>query len=124
MIYLMKEKLYPTKELCIEEHEYKDENDFIWKIARVQNGFFVRYFGDKYFSDTFFCITTPKGLFKVFNTRNVFFQDASFESFYEFRNILKNGYTDDIWESIEGFLEERFTHDEGMLESEMCDGKI
>lgn len=124
MIYLLDEKLYPSKGLYIEEHEYKDENDFIWKIARVENGFFVRYFGDPFFSETFFSIEVKGKMFNVFNTKNIFFQDSSFESFYEFREILKNGYTDDIWDSVSELLQERFSHDEGMLKSEICNGKI
>jgi len=125
MIYLVDEKIYPTKEFCSEEIEYRDQNDFLWKIARVENGFFIRYFGDKYFSDQIFCVQ-PKGknLFMIFNTCTIFYQDADFEAFCSFRDILKEGYTDDIWEAVKFLLEERFLHDEGMLESEKCEGKI
>ena len=37
----------------------------------------------------------------------------------EVRNIIKIGYTDDIWETFEELFTERFEHDRGMLESEM-----
>ena len=44
MIYCLKPEMYPTPEKTIEEIIYRDENDFEWKIARVENGFFVKYF--------------------------------------------------------------------------------
>lgn len=120
MIYLTSPDIYPTPELFLEEHEYLDENQFPWKIARVENGFFVRYFGDPYFSPSLFCITPPnKSMVRINNTKCIFFQDASFETFYDLREILTKGFTDDIWDCIKEFLEERFTHDEGMIESEI-----
>lgn len=120
MIYLLPEKDYPNPSQYLEEFEYKDENDFTWKVARVSNGFFVRYFGDPYFKYSIFTVQ-PKGkkIFKIKNTNCIFFNDPEFDSFYNVRNILKNGYTDDIWDCIEEFLEERFTHDEGILKSEI-----
>lgn len=120
MLYCVEPNIYPKHNQAIEEISYKDENDFEWKIARVQNGFFVRYFGDKYFSDNIFCITTKLGeLIKVQNTNCIFFQNADFDTFCEMRNIIKTGWTDDIWEAISDLLTERFNHDLGMIESEI-----
>ena len=51
MIYCLDPKMYPAPDQLIEEISYRDENDFEWKIARVQNGFFVKYLGDEYFKD-------------------------------------------------------------------------
>lgn len=124
MIYLVNSELYPKEGMFIEEHFYTDENGFEWKIARVENGFFAQYLGVSYFYDRFFNIEVGNKIFKVFNTNNIFFQDASFETFYYFRDILKNGFTDEIWECIHELLEARFMCDSSMLSSEICDGKI
>lgn len=56
MIYSMPIEKFPNTEQYQECHTYQDENDFDWKIARVQNGFFVAYFGDPYlFQSLLFC---------------------------------------------------------------------
>lgn len=120
MIYALWPDAYPKDNQFIEEHSYRDENDFEWRICRVNNGFFVKYFGDSYFKEKFFCCTTSKDkLHKVNNTNCIFFQDASFDTFCDMRNILMNGFTDDIWDSIIEFFTERFEHDPGIVESEI-----
>ncbi len=120
MIYCVNESQYPTKERYIEELKYKDENDFEWRIARIENGFMVRYFGDKYFKEnTFECDLSNGEHIRVNNTNCIFFQDSDFETFCDIRYILSNGYTDDIWETFEELFTERFEHDKDMLESEM-----
>ena len=120
MLYCVEPSIYPKQNQFIEEITYNDENDLEWKIARVENGFFVRYFGDKYFSYNIFCVTTKLGeLIKIQNTNCIFFQNADFDTFCEMRNIIKIGWTDDIWEAISYLLTERFNHDLGMIESEI-----
>ena len=132
------------KGMCIEELSYKDENNFEWKIARIKNGFMVRYFGEEYFKQkTFECELSNGEWVRVKNTNCIFFQNVDFETFCEVRDIIKIGYTDDffqnvdfetfcdvrdiikigytddIWETFEQLFTERFEHDKGMLESEM-----
>ena len=120
MIYCVPIEQYPKEGMFIEELSYKDENDFEWKIARIENGFMVRYFGDEYFKEnTFECELSNGEWVRVKNTNCIFFQDVDFETFCEVRNIIKIGYTDDIWETFEELFTERFEHDRGMLESEM-----
>lgn len=124
MIYCVEPKIYPSGQQSKEEIKYSDENDFEWRISRVENGFFVRYYGDAYFADKIFCIYTKSDkLIKVKNTKCFFFQDADFDTFCEMREIIKTGWTDDIWESIESLLTARFDCDLGMIESEICNSK-
>ena len=119
MLYLVIPSLYPSKDKIIEETLY-DENDLEWRIARVVNGFFVKYFDDKHFIPNILCITTKIGeLIKIQNTGCIFFQSTDFELFCEMRNIIKSGWTDDIWEAINEFLTERFDHDLGVVKSEI-----
>jgi hypothetical protein len=119
MIYAIKPEHYPEPEQRLEELTYKDENDFEWRISRINNGFIVKYFGDSYFKEKFFCCQLKSDqIVRVNNTNCIFFQDASFETFCIVRDILKNGFTDDIWECFEEFFTERFEHDKGMIESE------
>jgi hypothetical protein len=119
MVYCMPIETYPTEGLFIEENLYFDENNFEWRIARVNNGFFVKYFGDGYFKDEMFCCELKDGkTYFIKNTNCIFFQDPDFETFVEMRDILKNGFTDDIWESIEMFLTERLNICTDILECE------
>ena len=119
MIYAIPSDNYPKEGQFIEEHSYKDENDFEWRIARINNGFMIRYFGDPYFSEKYFSIDANGKHYLVNNTNCIFFRDSSFETFCDLRDILKEGYTDEIWESFAEFFEERFIHNEGFLESEI-----
>lgn len=124
MIYCVPPEIYPTSNQSIEEVIYRDENDFEWKISRVQNGFFIRYFGDPHFQDDYFSCDLDSGEHILINNTNcIFIQDSSFETFEEVRNIIKIGYTDDIWEAFEEMFEERFEHDKGILESEIVRNK-
>ena len=120
MIYCVPIENYPKNGQFIEEHTYKDENDFEWRVARIKNGFMVRYFGTPYFQDNRFDCDLPNGQnIQIKNTNCIFFQDTGFETFYHVRQILQNGYTDDIWETFTELFTERFEHDLGLLESEM-----
>ncbi len=123
MIYCIPEKDYPTKEdWRSEELTYKDENDFEWRIARVENGFMIKYFGDEYFKEKTFECDLPNGKHvKINNTNCIFIQSTDFEIFYIIREIIKLGYTDDIWETLEEMFTERLSNDEGVLESEIIE---
>jgi hypothetical protein len=119
MIYAVSPEIYPKEGQFIEELKYKDENDFEWRIARIENGFMVRYFGDPYFKDsTFECELKNGEWVRVKNTGCIFFQNSDFDTFCEVRNILKLGYTDDIWETFNDLFTERLEHDRGLLASE------
>lgn len=115
MIYIAPKKSFPKPNQHIECHSYKDENGFEWKMARVLNGFFVAYFGDAYFMPNKFSIKLGKQMNAPYttaiNTGCIFIKDTSFDTYCHLRNILRNGYTDDIWESIEELLQERFIHE-------------
>lgn len=119
MIYSMPIEKFPNTEQYQECHTYQDENDFDWKIARVQNGFFVAYFGDPYFKDKYFDLEVNGKSKLLLNSGCFFIQDTDFDTFYEFRTILKEGWTDDIWESIGEFLSERLENDDGLMECEV-----
>jgi len=120
MIYCVPIENYPTEKMFVEELYYKDENGFEWRIARIQNGFMVRYFGDDYFKEnTFECELKSGETVRVNNTNCIFVEDVDFDTFCEVRDIIKEGYTDEIWETFEEMFTERFECDRGMLESEM-----
>ena len=120
MIWCIPESDYPTREdWRSEELKYQDDNSFEWRIARIDNGIMVRYFGDPYFKEKMFCCETDSGkTIKVNNTNCIYVQDTSFETFYLIRDIIQSGCTDDIWEAFEEMFTERFNQDEGMLECE------
>lgn len=120
MIYCFKPELYPTLKQTIEQVIYLDENGQVWKIARVKNGFFVRYFGDSYFKETYFSIDIKTGEhILIKNTNCVFIESPDFETFELVRNVIKNGYTDEIWDTFEEMLQERLERDKRLLESEI-----
>ena len=120
MIYCIPQENYPQKGFFIEELSYNDENNFEWRIARVENGFMVRYFGHEYFKEnTFICDISENEMIRIKNTNCIFFQDSSFDTFCQVRDIIKNGCTDDIWNCFESFFTERLRYDKGLLESEI-----
>ena len=121
MIYCIPSENYPKPGQFIEEIIYPDENGLEWRIARTVNGFVVKYFGDDYFKDSYFSCETDKGEhFLIKNTGCIFFQDTDFETFCAMRDILKNEYTDDIWDAIREFFEERLNNCPDVLESELA----
>ena len=120
-MYFVEPEIYPKEGNYVEEISYRDENDFEWKIARVQNGFFLRFFGPRYFSDEYFSL--DNGI-KINNTRCVFFQTEGmddFAIFMDIRNEVKTNFTDTIWSRLESLLEPRFElmPHIGLLESEV-----
>ncbi len=119
MIYSTEIEKFPNEGQYLEIHSYQDENDFEWKIARVENGFFVAYFGDAYFKDSSFWLEVNDKNLTLKNTGCFFIQNTSFDAFYDFRTILKEGWTDDIWESIGELLTERLVNDAGLMECEI-----
>ena len=120
MIYCTPPESYPKPEQLIEEIEYNDENGYQWNIARINNGFFIKYFGEDYFKEKYFSCDLSTGEHILINNTNcIFIEDTDFETFAEMRNIIKIGYTDDIWETLEEMFEERFEHDKGLLECEI-----
>lgn len=120
MIYCLKPETYPNPEQTIEEIIYQDENYFEWRIARVENGFFVKYFGDPYFRDPYFsCNLKGDKHILINNTNCIFINDTQFDTFEEIRNLIKMGYTDDIWEKFEEMFVKRFTDNNELLESEI-----
>jgi len=122
MIYCIPIEKYPKEGQFIEELIYKDENDYEWRICRIESGFIVRYFGEPYFKEnTFECELLSGEWIRIKNTNCILFKDSDFETFTEMRNILKNGYTDEIWESIEELFTERFECRRDILESEQLE---
>ncbi len=120
MIYCIEPKLYPDKDNYIEELIYKDQNDLEWRIARVRNGFMVRYFGHEYFKENVFSGELKNGrYFKIKNTNCIFFENSEFDTFCDVRDALITGYTDDIWELFEDLFIERFNISSAIIESEI-----
>lgn len=120
MIYCLNPEMYPKEESIIESLSYRDENDFKWTLARVDTGFFIRYLGDSYFRENYFRGELPNGEHvTIKNTNCIYVKDSSFDTFYQFREIIKKGWTDDIWEWIEDCFQLRFNEDSNLLESEV-----
>lgn len=120
MIYCIEIDLYPKEGQYIEEISYLDENNFEWRICRIENGFMVKYFGDDYFRESVFDIELSNGKnFRIKNTNCIFFKDSNFDTFCNVRDILKNGFTDEIWEAFESCFKVRFEINDGFIESEI-----
>ncbi len=120
MIYCLAPELYPDKDKYIEELTYRDKNDFEWRIARIKDGFMVKFCGDMYFKDTTFngVLSTGK-IFQIKNTNCIFFQNNDFEIFCDVRDVITGGWTDDIWELMTEFFAERLNVNNELIESEI-----
>ncbi|MES3018191.1 MAG: hypothetical protein V4721_10450 [Bacteroidota bacterium] len=122
MIYAIPNDNYPKTDQFTEEIIYKDENDFEWRIARIVNGFIVKYFGDVYFSPTTFeCELKTGKTVRIKNTLCIFFKETDFDTFYHVREVIKKGYTDDIWDTFEELFTDRLNENKDVLESEVID---
>lgn len=119
MIYSFEIKDFPKSGQYTERITYKDENDYDWVIARVENGFFVAYFGHEYFKEKYFSLTIKGKDTLINNTGCFFIQDTDFETFYDFRNILNTCFTDEIWEGIGILIQDRLEQDSGLLACEI-----
>lgn len=124
MIYSTEIDNFPASNKSLECHTYKDENSFEWKIARVENGFFLAYFGDPYFKEKYFLLEIKDENIMILNSGCFFIQNTdfdvfcNFDIFYNFRTLLKEGWTDDIWESIGNYIKERLIKDPELTECE------
>ena len=121
MIYCLPIEQYPKEGEFIEELSCKDENHCDWKIARIKNGFIIRYFDFEYFLEKrFHCELTNGQTVTILNTNCIFIQDTDFDTFCLVRDVIKNGFTDEIWDTFEEMFTERFEHDKGLLACEMA----
>ena len=119
MIYSVDKSLFPSDTQSLELHSYLDENGFEWKISRVDNGFFLIYLGHDYFKESTFDIEIEDESFFIKNTGCFFIQDESFDTFYHFIKLLIDGFTDEIWDSIEEFITDRIKYGGGITEYEI-----
>lgn len=108
MIYSAEIKDFPDSEKSSEISVYNDQNGTEWRFAMVKNGFFIGYFGDDYFKEKEFEIDDGDKIHYINNTGCFFVKTLDFDVYYEFRNIVNEGFTDDIWEAIEEFIQLRF----------------
>lgn len=111
MIFFIDPKDYPAPNVTIEEVQYTDQNGFSWLVARIVDGTVIHYTGDKYFSDKFLEVECAHGFIRVKNTGCIFVKDISFGVFYELREILKSGYTDEIWDAFSQIFSTRLSID-------------
>lgn len=119
MIYCVSEESYPKLGEIIEEISYSDENDFEWKVARTKKEFYVKYCGDKYFSnDLFVCDVGEEEFIKIKNTNCFLFEDVDFEFFCDIRDVVKLGQTDEIFDYFGGLLTNRLSKSKSILDSE------
>lgn len=109
MIFSTEINVFPKEGQYKEVTSYKDENGFEWKIAIIESGFFLAYFGDPYFKYDTFCLESEDSIkeIQINNTGCFYIDSTDFETFYLFRDMLKKGWTDTIWESIEELISER-----------------
>lgn len=120
MIYSVYNEIAELTTIPIERITYNDQNGFKWEIIREEDGFYIVYNGDKYFMQEIMVIELPDGSFQKVKNHGCFHvKDSDFETFCHVRDILKNGYTDEIWDIIEELLEERFIHDRSLIDSEL-----
>jgi len=120
MVYCLPIEDYSRKDNFIEELKYEDKNDFEWVIGRLQNGFMVKYLGDDYFKEEiFYCEVSNGESIKIKNTGCLFFNSNDFELFCDIRDIIKIGWTDDIWGTFQELLVMRFEGDRSILECEI-----
>lgn len=96
---------YPKGESIV-ERILKDQNDFEWRMARVENGFAVAYCGDPYFKKSFFEFYMKGEFIQIENTGCVVFDKKPAE-LAVMAYLIENSYTDEIWERFEWYFERK-----------------
>lgn len=96
------------------EDIFNDQNDFEWKIKRLDNdaGFMLAYFGPEYFRETYLQFDTGQDCITIENTGYFQFQaDIS----VVFAQKIRSSCTDDIWDEIEFEFRRAYTDEEELL---------
>lgn len=91
MIKLIPPHTFPRKPTEI--HSYQDKSGQLWKMARTDDGIYIGYFGSMSLS--------PRMLIGKANTNFLSINDPSFEMFYDYRQLITQNFTDEVWEEIE-----------------------
>jgi hypothetical protein len=119
MIFCIEPKEFPKPTLILETIELRDQNDFIWQIDRIKEGFFIRFMGDAYFAESFFSCELETGEHVLVNNTNcLYVYNSEFEAYEDVRNVITNLYTDDVWEAFTSFFTLRLNFFRELLESE------
>jgi len=112
MIYSLSKEGFPEKEQC---HEYNDQDGVLWKLAVVDNGFILGYFGDDYFAPKYFFINFNLWGRMINNSKCFFFNSKELDLFINIRTIIQDGSTNQIWQVIQSLIQTRLEEDAGYL---------
>ena len=121
MIYSMPIEDFPQEGQYHCCYSHNDMNRQEWKIAIVPNGFILGYFGKEYLKQNNLLILfegEPES--KLINNTGCFFwQTKDLDVYSSIRDILRNGFTDDVYQMIKECLAERLLNDPGLVECEI-----
>ena len=107
MIQCVPHNSYPTDNI-IEQVTIEDLNGFEWEVAQVDNGYFIIFKGDPYFSESnFMCLMPDNSYIRINNTNCLFFNNTDYQNIQNVCKFITEYWTDDIWEVITDLLIQR-----------------
>ena len=116
MIYSVTKDDFPTKEQCSELFTVKDFNDFEWQFAIVDNGLFLRYVGDSYFSPKHLILNDE---LTIYNSNCWFIQNKDMDFFFNLTDAIKDFQTQDGFDTISGLINLRYEETKQLTECEL-----
>lgn len=98
-------------------HIDRDENR--WQFLTTHESFYIRYLGEQPYVQIYFSIKANNKNWGIKNTKHMKYSPANFEIYCNFRNQVRDTFTDDVWTYIEDLLIDRFTQKTEILNSEI-----
>lgn len=121
MIYSMPINNFPKEGQYHNCYSHNDMNRQEWKIAIVENGFVLAYFGKDYLKQNSLLILfegEPES--KLINNTGCFFwQTKDLDVYSSIRETIIHGFTDDVYCMIRDCISERLLNDPGLVECEI-----
>lgn len=98
---------------------YKDKSGLSWHVQRTEVGLFVSCLSPKSLIPKNFECKVNKKLVFIRNTNCIFIEATDLETFCHIRNIIKDGYINQIWDVFTSFFTSRLKMNPIILQTEM-----
>ena len=116
-IFFLEQEYRPDLPL-IEDVWIEDQNEWRWRMENYGSILVLSFHGDSHFFENLISVTTDDKHFMVRNTNRIVFTGVDADDYFELRDLIINGYTDEVWEAIEVKLYQRLNKEPKLLQSE------
>lgn len=103
----------------IESFVYQDRSGLSWHVQRTEVGLYISYLGPKNLIPRYFECKVNGNVLLIRNTNFIHIRDTDFETFFKIRNIIIDGFIDQIWSVFASFFTSRLKLNPVILQTEM-----